>query len=161
MTLKEELEHYKKDVVELMNERADLREENEWIKCKNSNLLMGIMELESERNRLGEYNHDLEKEKEQIFIKLSKRIRSLEAENRDLESKGIKLQQIYNEKLRECYKKYMDEIAKARDISKCRETLECLNRNNGNKARTAKELGISRQALYKRIKKIGVNNRLT
>jgi len=73
---------------------------------------------------------------------------NLSVENKTLKEKQAYIEQKHNQTLKALRVHYEAEIVKARHFNRLEEILNCLSKNNGNKTKTAKELGVSRQALY-------------
>lgn len=155
MTLKEEVEYYKKNALALQEMNSKLENDNGALKAKNWNLENKLKDMKTERDRLSKEVDILKDEKKELNLRmahdkkeLSGKVRALEDENRSIKSKAMQLQQVYKEQLNKYREQCMTEIAKARNSNRNQEIINCLNRNNGNKTKTAKELGITRQAIY-------------
>lgn len=160
----DELEYYRKNSIELLNENNKLKSEKQAFEAKNWNLGNKLKNIEAEVNKLKQEINELKADNSQQVSKileykrnedgLLQNIKSLEFENIELKNTVIRLKQQYKEQLTKYYEQCKFEIARARSMNKRQEIIECLQRNNGNKAKTAAELGISRQALYKHLNKI-------
>lgn len=160
MALAEELEFYKKSVISFQQINAQLEQDNDALKAKSWNLGIKLQTVEAERDKLlKEVAEIKEKNKEMLNKQVQRnnehvdKIKSLEDANKDIKNKGIQLQKVYKEGMNKYYEQCMSEIAKARITSRRQEVIDCVQRNGGNKKKAAKELGISRQAVYDHLNK--------
>jgi len=166
ISLDDELKHAKKEIELYIKTINELKKENGILKAEIYNKMRQIENMENQLEHMRTELNVVKLESEVIKrekglpsvgctgltmreIRLEKAIEGIVA---DYEKRKIEMKQ----KEAQLLKLSTTEIVIARARRRHQEIMDCYHRNNGNVSKTAKELGITRKAVYQHLEKESV-----